>query len=327
MSSTTTTRLGLVKPTAGSGELVNIQTQLNDNWDKLDGVAGLSVVTSETRPGAPWQGQLIGETDTGKLYYHNGSSPASAGWVQIYSAGSGGTLEVAGLTATGAVTAGTLASTGDIDVGNNLAVAGSASITGGADIGGTVNITGATNITVSLNVSGYIYTNSAAFWTYYGPVGPVSLASGFRACVSSTSPSAAIGATETAIFTISDFVFESGRAYKLTAGRMVSHDAVNTAGSMRVRKTNAAGTNWGQLGQSHLGASAGSPLINNAFTAQPTGYLVRTAATDLTADVVLTLQASGGHITQFGSVAEPRFFMIEDCGEAGNYAPLGVDVT
>ena len=36
MATTQTTNYGLVKPTAGTGELVSVQAHLDDNWDKID---------------------------------------------------------------------------------------------------------------------------------------------------------------------------------------------------------------------------------------------------------------------------------------------------
>lgn len=63
MASTTTSRYGLVKPTAGTAEPVNVTTQLDDNWDKVDLNLGARVCTSSTRPGAPIAGMMIWETD------------------------------------------------------------------------------------------------------------------------------------------------------------------------------------------------------------------------------------------------------------------------
>jgi len=62
---TTTTRLGLTKP-AGT-DLVDI-TVLNSNFDKTDAAAGAFVCTSATRPGTPYSGQIIYETDTKRSY-------------------------------------------------------------------------------------------------------------------------------------------------------------------------------------------------------------------------------------------------------------------
>lgn len=83
MSSTTTSRLGLIKPTPGTGEIVNVATQINASWDTIDAEIGAGIYTSSTRPLAPYQHKIIRETDTGRLYVHNGTTPASGGWMQI----------------------------------------------------------------------------------------------------------------------------------------------------------------------------------------------------------------------------------------------------
>lgn len=76
MSTTSTTRLGIVKPTPGTGEPVNLQTQINDSWDKIDSAIGATICTSSTRPASPFHGQFIRETDTRKLYVWNATQSA-----------------------------------------------------------------------------------------------------------------------------------------------------------------------------------------------------------------------------------------------------------
>ncbi|WP_445520428.1 hypothetical protein [Streptomyces sp. NEAU-174] len=83
MPEPSTSRLGLYKPLNDGSELVNVQQDLNQNWDKIDLAAGFQACTSTTRPSTPYSGKAIRETDTARTYVHNGSSPASAGWVQI----------------------------------------------------------------------------------------------------------------------------------------------------------------------------------------------------------------------------------------------------
>ncbi|ARX81515.1 hypothetical protein SMD44_00913 [Streptomyces alboflavus] len=84
MPEPSTTRLGLYKPLNDGSELVNVQTDLNQNWDKVDLAAGLQIVTSSTRPSSPYPGKAIAESDTSyRSYFSNGTSPASASWVQI----------------------------------------------------------------------------------------------------------------------------------------------------------------------------------------------------------------------------------------------------
>lgn len=66
--STTTTRLGLYKPAADGSELVSVVTDINNNMDSVDAKTGAFACTSGTRPGSPYNGQFIRETDTGKMY-------------------------------------------------------------------------------------------------------------------------------------------------------------------------------------------------------------------------------------------------------------------
>lgn len=86
MSSTLTARLGLVKPTPGTTEPVNLATQINANYDKIDAAAGFLICTSSTRPtGADrWDGRGIKETDTGKCYVWHA---ATSTWIQLLVSG------------------------------------------------------------------------------------------------------------------------------------------------------------------------------------------------------------------------------------------------
>ena len=67
-----TTRLALYKPGGGStgtitpDEVADID-KLNANFDKIDAAAGASGYTSTTRPGSPFNGQLIYESDTRQM--------------------------------------------------------------------------------------------------------------------------------------------------------------------------------------------------------------------------------------------------------------------
>lgn len=70
---TSTTRLGLRKPN-NTTDTVNVVTDLNDNWDKLDAAVGAIVCTSTTRPGSPYTGELIFETDTKKVACWDGTA-------------------------------------------------------------------------------------------------------------------------------------------------------------------------------------------------------------------------------------------------------------
>lgn len=67
-----TNRLNLAKPAGGSSGTIPGDDQadidvLNANADKIDAAVGVRYVTSTTRPATPYDGQMIKETDTGKL--------------------------------------------------------------------------------------------------------------------------------------------------------------------------------------------------------------------------------------------------------------------
>lgn len=65
-----TPRLGLIKPT--DGEEVDVD-ELNGNSDKIDAHIQTFVCTSTTRPGTPWVGLVIFETDTFTTLLWNGT--------------------------------------------------------------------------------------------------------------------------------------------------------------------------------------------------------------------------------------------------------------
>lgn len=69
--STNTARAQLHKP--DPTETVSVVQDLNNNYDKIDTDLGFRVVTSGTRPSAPYQGQTIYETDTKLLRFWNGT--------------------------------------------------------------------------------------------------------------------------------------------------------------------------------------------------------------------------------------------------------------
>ena len=88
--STTTTKLGLIKPDFVDN--VDI-SEINDNMDDLDAAAGASIVTSGTRPASPWAGQVIYETDTLSAKIWNGTA-----WVDVGGPGSLGDIDGVSIT-------------------------------------------------------------------------------------------------------------------------------------------------------------------------------------------------------------------------------------
>jgi hypothetical protein len=67
---TNTTRLGLIKPDYVDD--VDI-ADINSNMDDIDSAVGATICTSTTRPGSPFTGQLIFETNTDKFLVWTGS--------------------------------------------------------------------------------------------------------------------------------------------------------------------------------------------------------------------------------------------------------------
>jgi hypothetical protein len=79
-----TTRISLYKSKSDGSELVNYTQDLGQNWDKVDLAVGYQVVTSGTRPATPYSGKPIAQSDTAySTFFSNGTSPASASWVEI----------------------------------------------------------------------------------------------------------------------------------------------------------------------------------------------------------------------------------------------------
>ncbi|WP_406444577.1 hypothetical protein OHB14_36795 [Streptomyces sp. NBC_01613] len=84
MPDPSTTRLGMYKSKSDGSEDVSYTTDIGQNLDKLDAAVGYQVVTSSTRPSSPYPGKPITESDTTyRTYFSNGTTPASASWVEI----------------------------------------------------------------------------------------------------------------------------------------------------------------------------------------------------------------------------------------------------
>ncbi len=73
MATTPTTKLGIPLPVAGSGEPFTVAAY-NFGINTLDGAAGSTIVTSVSRPGSPFAGQVIYETDTELSFVWDGST-------------------------------------------------------------------------------------------------------------------------------------------------------------------------------------------------------------------------------------------------------------
>jgi hypothetical protein len=97
VAGTYTTRTGkLYKPAAGDD--VNVTTDINNNMDNLDTYAmGFTeVATSGSRPTTVWPGLCIFQQDDDTTWVSNGSSPASASWINIPNGSASSTYNYSG---------------------------------------------------------------------------------------------------------------------------------------------------------------------------------------------------------------------------------------
>ncbi len=85
MATSNTTNLGIPIPVPGSLEPFRVAAY-NNAVETLDGAVGMRVVTFGTRPGSPFVGELIYQTDTLTAHVYDGS-----GWPEL--GGSGGGFE------------------------------------------------------------------------------------------------------------------------------------------------------------------------------------------------------------------------------------------
>lgn len=142
----------------------------------------------------------------------------------------------------------------------------------------------------------------------------------FRAA--SPTPQTGVGTTETLSLTVAGVTFRAGWAYEVQIRGSVYGTAAVQA-LFRLRKTNLAGADWGEYGRVRAeGTSAGL-----SASALGSIVLVRSATTDLTADVALTIVATSGTVNVFASATSPRYVVVRPCGWATEYAGTGVDIT
>jgi hypothetical protein len=138
----------------------------------------------------------------------------------------------------------------------------------------------------------------------------------------STSSQTGFTTTEVVSLTVSSMVFKAGLAYRAHLRAAV----YGTAGAQvlfRLRKTNAAGANWGEYGRIRCeGTSAADGAMANGSI-----ILLRSAGSDLTVDVALTVVTDTGTGNVFADAASPRSLTIEPIGLASTYTGLGVDVS
>jgi hypothetical protein len=185
---------------------------------------------------------------------------------------------------------GNLALGADLDVPGDLSVGGGAAVTG--------------NLTVTGSITAGSITRPAV-----GKASSTSSHTGFS--------------SETASLTISNMVFKSGWAYRATMRGLIYASSSSATIHFRLRKTTSGGDDYGEFGRIPVAGTTTSA----AAMANGSIFLYRSAGSDLTVDVVLTVAASTGTGNVFATSASPRFLVIEPCGPASDYSGVGVDVT
>lgn len=136
----------------------------------------------------------------------------------------------------------------------------------------------------------------------------------FTSIVANTS---AIGSTETAVVTLASVPFVNGRAYEFRLATLLQQSAATGVCRVQIHSTNAAGT----LLINYFDVLSAGAAVN-----QPIDWgriLVRTAGSNLTTNIVVTLFRSAGTcaFTATGTTAT-GFFMIRDIGPAASYPDM-----
>lgn len=129
-------------------------------------------------------------------------------------------------------------------------------------------------------------------------------------------------AAEVVSLTVSGMTFKAGWAYRAYLRTLVYGSAAGILVHFRLRQSNLSGADYGEYGRVETkGTAASFAVMANASL-----VLTRSAGTDLTTDVALTVTANSGTATLFASSASPRYLCIEPIGPATEYLGLGVDV-
>lgn len=123
---------------------------------------------------------------------------------------------------------------------------------------------------------------------------------------SSTSASSAIATSATAVLTLSGCVLRAGRAYSIENIGGTFGSTTNTA-DFSLWKTSTAGT---QIGAFYRTQTFGGPQMNCYGKI----YMRRSAATDLTLNLVLAVTASTGTVVHDAFANRPRALVVTDVG-------------
>lgn len=276
-----TSRLALNKPNPDpvTGDIVDI-TKLNENADKIDGAISATVCTSSTRPATPFQGQIIAETDTNKLYVRIGTT-----WFRVFSENASVALTTNGeinVTRAAATDTAYYAIANGDTVGR-LLIRADGQINWGPG-------NGSRDVNLYRVTAGLLGTDDA-----FQAAGAVAGAAyeNIR-----TTPSASIAATETVIQSLT-FPAVVGLTYNVTAVQSCQGDAANVLALMRLRW--ATGSTLTTAGTRLLTILPNADVANRgqAYT------MVKSFTPGVTGNVTVgvTLQRSGstGNVLSYGA--------------------------
>jgi hypothetical protein len=134
--------------------------------------------------------------------------------------------------------------------------------------------------------------------------------------IGSFSPSSSIGTGGGAVLTLTGCVLKSGYAYDVILIGGVGGSTANEA-DFGLHK-NAIGT---QIGAFYRTPTPGAAQRN------ATGFMIirRTALTDLTLDLIVSVTASTGTVAHDAASVRPRSLVVRPCGAASDY-PYAYDV-
>jgi hypothetical protein len=129
----------------------------------------------------------------------------------------------------------------------------------------------------------------------------------------STSPSGSVSSI-TAVLTLTNCVFTAGRAYSIECIGGVYADAIDRFADFSVFKTNTAGTQYGAYYRTRCN------IVGNQVNCYGKIYVIRSAGTDLTTDICLTVTANAGTVVHYAAATFPRGLVVRDVGTAVAYA-------
>lgn len=304
MSRTTTTRIGLSKPTPGSGEPVAVGTDLGTNWDKVDAAVGAQICTSGTRPATPYDGQMIRETDTRRMYIWNATQSA---WDQIILPYPAGSI----LTGNGGSTGGLrLTSSGAAAANRALALRGSGDTVDHFEIdydGLHQWGTGAAGLDTNLYRSAADTLKTDDSLIVGGNLTVTGVLTGRQQRVNQSIRTTSTGTfttTETSIDSVSASLV-TGRIYKVYWFGRIQSSVADGYVRLRIREDSVAGT------QIQLGQIATNIAASQSFTTVLEVEFTAVSTASKTFHVTAVRQSGTGNISSVGATDTPNYLYVD----------------